>query len=187
MAGAWDAGTVYVIEDIDADVEACLEAAFRKAPDRYGFRRLQSSRDGDTFEFVLSSVDDLATLREVQRTIQEVSHDARVPVVLTETSMRFASVSGHGSAEIQVVGTGTPGAQVVLDVGGAVVETTVSGDGRWTAAVSRSTRLSARSGWIYGLIAKRGARQFIRMNVLDHDSYERILESDLPADSLLRR
>ena len=75
---------------------------------------------------------------------------------------------------------------MILDVGSSTVTTPVDATGTWTAGIRRNSDLSARGGWIYGLIQKGNARKFIRVNVLDCEECESIRMEDLPEDSLLR-
>jgi hypothetical protein len=143
---------------------------------------------GSMFRFRLSNVRSMRDLRHVQMLIQQVSEGSRVPVVLQDATMRFSSVSGRGSARIWVSGSATPGAEVLLDVGqGEVVRGIVDERGDWTAAVERTSRLRERRGWIYALIRKGRAKQYLRMNVLDVANTERLLYDELPPDCVLRR
>lgn len=146
-----------------------------------------SAGRGSTFRFRLRRVRSMADLRRVQNLIQQVSETSRVPVVLQDATMRFASVSGRGSARIWVSGVATPGAEVILDVGQQEVRALVDDRGDWTAAVERTSQLRRRGGWIYALIRKGRAKQYLRMNVLDVNNTDRLLYHELPPDCSLRR
>ena len=62
----------------------------------------------------------------------------------------------------------------------------VGSGGRWSVEVQRTAELRERGGWIYGLISKGEARQYLAMNVLDTESSKAIARDELPADSPLR-
>ncbi len=184
----WGVETTYLIESIDEDAKLRLEGELKHPYDRYGLHVVDRGERGEPFQFRLTNLRSMRDLRAVQAVIQRVSKTARVPVVLQESVMRFASVYGQGRATISVAGSATPGASVVLDVGDEEVHGTVDVDGQWRVEISRSSKLSQRGGWIYALIRKGTARQYLRINVLDTAASERILPDDLPSGSpLLRR
>ena len=178
--------TTYVIEDLDAETMARLRTALRCGIGEHCYAVLRDDPDAGRFEFRLSSVADASVLKRVHAVIRGVSHDAKVPLVLQGASLLFSSVQGSGDTEILIDGAATPGAEVVLDIGGTTIRTSVGANGLWTASVPRSPGLRARDGWIYGMVIKGRATQYLSMNVLDGGGSHAIARSELPRDSPLR-
>ncbi len=189
QAAPWSVPHTYVIQDVDDYTKEQLTQVLGSVQyrTRYGFHLVTRGQDGEPYVFMLKNVKSLKDLREVQDLIQDVSRHARVPVVLQEATLTFASVYGGGQATIEIRGTATPGAEVVLDVGNTTVRPELDAAGRWTVSITSNAVLSQRGGWVYGVIRKGNAEQFLKMNALDTRQSERILPEEVPFDSLLRR
>ncbi len=182
----WGVPTTYLIHDNAK--EAALELP--RVLSEYGFQ--PGPQNDRAFQFTLTRIPDMGTLKDVQVLIQDWSKEKKTPIQLREAQMVFSSVEGIGTARIQLRGECTAGASVFLDLGGreVVPAELVGADGdQWRAGVEEAAlvRLEERSGWVYGVIVKDGAKQYMKLNVLSSKPSEKIDIDELPSDSPLRR
>lgn len=179
----WDVPTRYTIRDMEVE---STRTKLRSQLSAFGFEHADGN-PGE-FAFYLRNVKNVSELKQVQVIIQEVSQKDKVPVKFKEANLLFGSVFGDIQAEILLNGRATVGSTVQLDVGGpSLVRAEVDAQGIWTARVQKTAKLAARGGWVYGTVEKEGARQWMKLNVLNSDSYTRIESADLPSDTPLPR
>ena len=75
----------------------------------------------------------------------------------------------------------------MLEVGQRLVAAQVDASGQWWARVTPGPELADRGGWIYGMVRKRDATTYFRMNVLDATASQAVEFDELPKHSALRR